>query len=280
MHKSSYSSYVHASVFIGLLFVTSIQPLTEKEKVGWGTVIVMSAAINMIVWQLIKKQPSEGLPVCPVVESFVRKQLVKINLENPASIKVRSHKTIFFAASHDTIYIREDMVAKIESLLARAYYDAAANKSLNKYRAVIQHEGGHIKHAHAFKGLMASALAPAGCIGTFLWIKEKLSLTNPVRNLMDAISHIALEVENGKYIFQFPQTILLLAFSRYHERQADGCMVDDVAILQGGIDMFEELRADNGDVEGWAAYLSTHPTLKERILNLKERIKRVKRAHN
>src|SRR5689334_17349172 len=103
------SAYIFI-ILAGLICTSSIEPVMSPrdEKVQWMTFAVLSVVVNTLAWQMMKGQPSEGSSVSRAVEYFVQEQLIAIDLKNPASIKVRSHKTIFFAASHNTIYIRED----------------------------------------------------------------------------------------------------------------------------------------------------------------------------
>jgi len=205
-------------------------------------------------------------PVDPAVERFIRAELHKIQLPEWQTVRIVEHPHRSMSTI-DTLCLEKYLVDHITK----------TGDHTGMARAVIDHEGGHIKHRHIFA---KAALNPFLSITSAYCAFKLVNRIYPQSNSRTVL--FALDL--GLYVY-----IISPLFNRICEWDADASIADEPRILAGGIRYFAILKQNDatffnnlekkapvgGRIDRWlheCELISTHPTLEKRIKSLQQRL--------
>lgn len=168
------------------------------------------------------------------VKQFVHGELKKIGLKNYEDIQVKLYNDPHSpaAAYPGTIVLKPGTAYTIECFLKKAQQldslitadKKDVTKTINWFRGIIQHEGGHLKHQHTLKRSMMWLAVNGPLLYLLLsYVKQYQRLTVTAAALIQIL----------QIYFFWPW------YSRIQEQQADDTVVDEEVVLKQMMKMFD-----------------------------------------
>ncbi len=212
-------------------------------------------------------------PAPKKIENFAREQLACIGLTDPTiKIKVdpRLNGTYAKVMPGDTIILGN---SELGELLKKSHLTSQEKESLNAFKAIIQHEGTHVKEKHFQKGLGMLFLAPL--CADFVCAAIKKGSGRVFRS-----QKLAQRLYIPTWIGTAYSSIWI--YANHTEKKADGGIQNKVEILRAAAHDFKKHGTDTqkalkqGGLAGmlsWARYTTDpHPDSLKRAERLEERI--------
>ena len=135
---------------------------------------------------------------------------------------------------------------------------------------VMGHEVGHAMARHGAERISQQATMIGGLTALYLYLDNKSDMPDDAKNMLMAALGVGVELG------------VMLPFSRAHEKEADvmGMMYMANAGYppEESVDVWTRMSADRKGLE-MPAFLSTHPTHKQRKKNLREWMPAAKKKH-
>lgn len=236
----------------------------------WTTIIGIPLGISVYAINKIQNERD----VSPSLQAFIKKQLghryQKIAIKETHNPYVTRHAMV----TNNALLINTHLTNRIDDLLKEKTLTSSEQLELDGFSAIIQHEGNHLYHNDYENKLILLVLAPIAIhavVKGLAYITRCaliISQTNPTiwKSLAKLPAGAAILSSN---------LLLALAYSRHIEQRADDKIDDNPALLIGLKKFFEKFPATPVH-----PLLRAHPTHKQRIERLDERLVKLAQANN
>lgn len=258
---------INTYLFAALLLIPSIaRPMGARLRRGLYTtckavnialpVLPLAVGAAMYATQTTAGSIINQKPDAPeIVKEFAHENIKTIGI-NPPNLRIKQYPS-FASYKQNTILIKDcdcdlNEHFNLINLLKKQNDNTLTmqeKEKLNLYRAIIQHEGTHLKNKDPrnTEQVRNIALCAANYLPFYNFYQSKILKKNvPIKIAPSIIKSLALIPSGLGKLIMTP--LIMSAYSIYSEQRADDGISDDIDVLQAAANSFKE-RAKEEDLQ-------------------------------